>query len=428
MYGAILGDMIGAPYEFDRGNKTKDFPLFCEDSGFTDDTVMTAAVADALLNAKGKCEEEIKEELVRSMRSWGNRYPGAGYGVRFFEWLHSRDPRPYGSCGNGSAMRVSAAGWLYGTLEETRRAARLTAEVTHNHPEGIKGAEATASAIFLARTGSPKVKIKEYITTEFGYDLSRTCDEIRPGNHHDETCQKTVPEAITAFLEGDGFEDVIRTAVSLGGDCDTLACIAGSVADAFYGVSIALETECMRRLPDDINRVIERFNAARGRAPSSSDERENGNAVIENAIAAFHAESNRDTLLAVLESIRTRMHENGQLLISCFVTELPKKMPDPESIKIGDTFTTDEEIRLRLHTFRDSAGKTWFGAFTSGAERDKGEGCSVISEHIGQIFKHLRAVPEEGLVINPWGKKFMLSKELIDLILTLDRQKNRMEN
>ena len=259
MYGAILGDMIGAPYEFDMGNKTKEFSLFSPGSHFTDDSVMTVAVAQALLDTKGQDDAAVRKALTESMQKWGRKYPAAGYGARFIHWLHDEDPQPYGSYGNGSAMRVSSAGWLYDTLEATRHAARLTADVTHNHPEGIKGAEATASAIFLARSGSSKDAIKAYIIREFGYDLSRTCDEIRPAYHHVESCQQTVPEAITAFLEGADFEDVIRTAVSLGGDCDTLTCIAGSIAEAFYGVPAALIDECRIRLPEDMLEVIDRF-------------------------------------------------------------------------------------------------------------------------------------------------------------------------
>ena len=269
MYGAILGDMIGAPYEFDRGGKTKDFPLFTEKSSYTDDTIMTVAVAEALLEVQNGVQTETRDLLVRSLRKWGRKYPHAGYGVRFSRWLRSSDPQPYGSYGNGAAMRVSAAGWLYGTLAMTRRMARRTAEVTHDHPEGIKGAEATACAIFMARTGSGKEEIREYICREFGYDLSRTCGEIRPGYRHVESCQETVPEAITAFLEGTGFEDVIRTAVSLGGDCDTLTCIAGSIAEAFYGVPAALEEACKARLPEDMREVLRRFDIARGRVARS---------------------------------------------------------------------------------------------------------------------------------------------------------------
>ena len=237
MYGAILGDIIGSPYEFNRGPKSKEFPLFVEESVFTDDTVMTIAVADAFLHLPhGFTEEEARAALTASMRLYGRKYWKAGYGQRFFQWLISKNPEPYNSYGNGSAMRVSAAAWLFDDLQEVRRCARLSAEVTHNHPEGIKGAEAVAGAIYLARTGSSKEDIKRYICTQFGYDLSRTCNEIRPGYRHVESCQETVPEAITAFLEGENFEDVIRTAVSLGGDCDTLTAIAGSIAEGFYGV------------------------------------------------------------------------------------------------------------------------------------------------------------------------------------------------
>lgn len=261
MIGAILGDIIGSPYEFDRGNKTKDIPLFCKFSEFTDDTVMTIAVADAFLPVQPEMEDDtIRQRVVAKMQKYGRLYPHAGYGGRFRRWLRDRHPQPYNSWGNGSAMRVSSVGWLYNDLETVRRMARLSAEVTHNHPEGIKGAEATASAIFLARTGSTKTEIKAYIEENFHYDLSRTCDEIRPDYYHVESCQETVPEAITAFLEGESFEDVIRTAVSLGGDCDTLTCIAGSVAEAFYGVPEELKQECENRLPDDLLNVLQRFD------------------------------------------------------------------------------------------------------------------------------------------------------------------------
>lgn len=263
MYGALLGDMIGAPYEFDRGNKSKEFPLFCENSRFTDDSVMTIAVAEALLDSRFLDDDSIRAALIKSMRKWGKKYPDAGYGRKFLCWLREKNPKPYGSCGNGSAMRVSAAGWLFDTLEETREKARLTAEVTHDHPEGIKGAEATSGAIFLARTGRSKGEIRDYIVQEFGYDLSRTCDQIRPSYYHNESCQKTAPEAITAFLEGTDFEDVIRTAVSLGGDCDTLTCIAGSIAEAFYGVPAILKAECKRRLPEDMAYILGRFDISR---------------------------------------------------------------------------------------------------------------------------------------------------------------------
>ncbi len=260
MIGAILGDMVGSPYEFDRGDKTKDFIFWDPRARFTDDSVMTIAVAEALMDAgKDADEEKIKSAVVEAMQKWGHRYPDAGYGGMFRQWLHTVDPKPYGSYGNGSAMRVSAAGWLYDTMERTREVAGWTSEVTHDHPEGIKGAASTAAVIFLARNGASKDEIRRYVTDEFGYDLSRTCDEIRPVYHHVESCQETVPEAMTAFLEGEDFEDVIRTAVSLGGDCDTLTCIAGAMAQAFYGVPEEMAVECRKRLPGDILGVLERF-------------------------------------------------------------------------------------------------------------------------------------------------------------------------
>lgn len=263
MIGAILGDMIGAPYEFDRGDKTKDFPLFSWDSEFTDDTVLTAAIAEALMDARVEGvednEKEVKKLLVSSLRFWGNSYPHAGYGIGTMTWLKNQKMGPYNSYSNGSAMRVSPVGWMYDDIETTRKVARWTAEITHSHPEGVKGAESTASAIFLARKRVPKKEIREYIVREFGYDLSRTCDEIRPYYRHVEMCQYTVPEAITAFLEGEDFEDVIRTAVSLGGDSDTLTCIAGSIAEAYYEVPKFMIEEARSRLTDDIIEVLDQF-------------------------------------------------------------------------------------------------------------------------------------------------------------------------
>lgn len=261
MYGAILGDMIGSPYEFNANNyKAKDFPLFSEKSTFTDDSVMTLAVAEAFMEAGVNADDDaITKSLFRVMPEIGQRYPNCGYGGRFSMWIMLDAREPYNSYGNGSAMRVSSVAWFYNTLESVRHAARLSASVSHNHPEGLKGAEAVASAIFLARTGHSKDEIRQYTIDEFGYDLSRTCDEIRPNYRMNETCQGSVPEAITAFLEGSDFEDVVRTAVSLGGDSDTIACIAGAIAEGFYGVPDGLKQECSRRLTPDLRLILERF-------------------------------------------------------------------------------------------------------------------------------------------------------------------------
>ena len=260
VFGAAFGDVVGSPYEFDRGNKSKEFEMFNPRCRFTDDTVMTVAVAEALLDAaKEAPAEEISTKAEEAMHRWGRKYPNSGYGARFIQWLAIDNPGPYNSFGNGSAMRVSAAGWLYDTIERTREVAKATAVVSHNHPEGIKGAEAAASVIFLSRTGKDKDYIKKYVEDEFEYDLSRTCDEIRPDYYHVESCQETVPEAITAFLEGNSFEDVVRTAVSLGGDCDTLTDIAAAMAEAYYGMPEEYVDWLKTKLPDEFIKILERI-------------------------------------------------------------------------------------------------------------------------------------------------------------------------
>lgn len=263
MYGAILGDIIGSPYEW-HNLKSKDFPLFGVHSGFTDDTVMTIAIAEALLTADDNDviddEEATKRIIVNCMHKWGHKYPYAGYGGRFRQWLELNECQPYNSWGNGSAMRVSAAGWLYNDIDAVRRVARWTAEITHDHPEGVKGAEAVASAILLARSGFAKKSIREYIEAEFGYDLDRTCNEIRPLYSFDVSCQGSVPEAIIAFLDSTDFEDTVRNAVSLGGDSDTIAAIAGSIAEAYYCIPYDLMDKCEEMLPADMREVLRHFS------------------------------------------------------------------------------------------------------------------------------------------------------------------------
>lgn len=267
MYGAIIGDIVGSPFEFDRGDKTKNFDLFSPGCGFTDDTIMTIAVGEALMRVGHYAREKrIEKAVIASMQDWGKKYPNAGYGTNFMYWLREQNPEPYGSYGNGSAMRVSSVGWIYNSLKRTRAVARVTARVSHNHPEGIKGAEATASAIYMARNGYSKEAIKEYIEKEFYYNLNRRLDEIRPSYHHVESCQKTVPEAMIAFLESTDFEDAIRNAVSLGGDTDTLGAITGSIAEAFYGIPDVLIEECRKRIyEDDMRDVLNKFDYLRGK-------------------------------------------------------------------------------------------------------------------------------------------------------------------
>lgn len=252
MIGAIIGDIAGSVYEWNN-IKTKDFPLFSPGCFFTDDTVMTLAVAEGLMNGGSA------EALVQAMKKYGRMYPDAGYGGRFSSWLFSEDNAPYNSWGNGSAMRVSAAAWMFDTLSDVEQYAKISAAVTHNHPEGIKGAQATAAAIFLARKGRSKKDIKAYIESKYSYDLSRTLYEIRPDYQFNESCQKTVPEAITAFLESTDFEDAIRNAISLGGDSDTLAAITGSIAGAAYGIPEEIKQKALSILDECLLNVYQRF-------------------------------------------------------------------------------------------------------------------------------------------------------------------------
>jgi len=257
MIGAIAGDIIGSVYEW-HNIKTKSFELFDPRCKFTDDTVLTVALADALLHSRDYSE---------TMKDYYHRYPGAGYGGMFKMWAGSKDSEPYNSWGNGAAMRISPVGFAFDTLDEVLSNARDFTAVTHNHPEGIKGAQSVAAAIFLARTGSSREEIKAYVEGTFGYDLSPTCDEIRPDYEFNESCQDTVPQAFAAFLEATDFEDAMRNGISLGGDSDTLACITGGMAQAFFGpVPAKISKRVLELLDEDLRRValefVDRFPSA----------------------------------------------------------------------------------------------------------------------------------------------------------------------
>jgi ADP-ribosylglycohydrolase len=269
MLGAIAGDIIGSVHEF-GSTKTKDFPLFVARSMFTDDSVMTAAVALAILT---------KQPYALAMRTLGRAYPDAGYGGWFIGWLAEDDAPAYDSWGNGSAMRVTPVGFAFSDHAVVLAEAEQTAIVSHNHPEGVKGAQATALAVRLARDGTAREAIRSTIATRFGYDLSRTVDQIRPTYSFDVSCQGTVPEALIAFLDSTSFEDAIRNAISLGGDADTLACITGAVAEAYFeygegkgggrGISDAIRSEVAQRLDDDLMEILRTFYATYGDARGS---------------------------------------------------------------------------------------------------------------------------------------------------------------
>lgn len=417
MYGAILGDIIGSPFEFDRGDKTKDFKLFSRRSHFTDDSVMTLAVCEALLKVgQDATVKEIEDAVISSMQSWGRRYPHEGYGGYFRCWLTARHPEPYNSFGNGSAMRVSAAGWLYDSFEKTRVVAKATANVTHNHPEGIKGAEATASAIFMARNGSSKEEIKKYIENEFHYDLNRTLDEIRPSFHMDETCQKTVPEAIIAFLEARDFEDAIRNAVSLGGDTDTLGAITGSIAEAYFGISETLISECRNRINKDMRDVVDAFYSL-----VRKDDSPNTNQMIEKAIKQYYVHNDKEGMILFMNTLLNAMKQGGKFIVP-YITEnsfLSKEQIN--HINIGDTFTLDHDVKLKMETVKDASGKEWLGVFTSSNEMHKGSSGNVqINQSILSILRLALDLEEiNGIVINPFGKYMQVSKAMILLLISI---------
>lgn len=255
MLGAIIGDIVGSIYEWDN-IKTKEFELFDPRCFFTDDTVMTLAVAEGFMN---RGDGDVAFSIIQAMKKYGQLYPNAGYGGKFIKWVLTEDIEPYNSWGNGSAMRVSLVAWAFDSLSEVEHYAEISAAITHNHPEGIKGAQATAAAIFLARVGKSKDEIREYIISKYGYNLSRTLEEIRPSYRFNESCQGTVPEAIIAFLESLDFEDAIRNAISLGGDSDTLAAITGSIAEAAYGIPEGIKAKAKSFLDDNLTDVLERF-------------------------------------------------------------------------------------------------------------------------------------------------------------------------
>lgn len=263
MLGVIIGDIVGSVYEWDN-IKTKEFELFKDNCFFTDDTLMTIAVGKALYDSNGDTEK-LAAIIVPTLQQIGRPYPDAGYGGSFFRWLYSDNPKPYNSFGNGAAMRVSACGFAAQTLAEAKELSKIVTAVTHNHPEGLKGAEATTATIFLARLKKPKPEIKAYIAEHY-YPLAFTLAEIRGTYRFNETCQDTVPQAIVAFLEADGFEDAIRNANSLGGDSDTLAAITGSIAEAYYGIPENLAEKARAYLDQNLLLHVDDFYRKYGNA------------------------------------------------------------------------------------------------------------------------------------------------------------------
>lgn len=262
MWGAIIGDIVGSRFEFNSVNNRSNIELFKEYCCYTDDTVMTVAVADTLLKVEPTDEKIFKENLIKAFHRYGETYISCGFGARFFSWILNCETKPYNSLGNGSAMRVSPAGWYAKSLEEAELIAKLTAEITHDHPEGIKGAQSVAGAILLARQGKSKDKIKDYVTTKYGYNLDFSLVDLKDEKHFfDMSCQTTVPIAFKCFLDGEDFTDTVRKAILIGGDTDTIAAIAGSIAEAYFGIDNLLIEQAKKYLDKPLLNVAEKFTA-----------------------------------------------------------------------------------------------------------------------------------------------------------------------
>ena len=395
MLGAIAGDVIGSIYEHNN-LKSKEFPLFSFNSSFTDDTVMTLAVADALLRSYPLSDPaDAAFEVAESMQKWGRMFIYAGYGGMFMDWIRSPHPEPYHSLGNGSAMRVSPAAWIYrDDFEMMRAVARATAMPTHDHEEGIKGADATASAIGLALAGKGKDEIKKFIEDEFHYDLGRTLDEIRPDYKMDPTCPGSVPEAIIAFLEGDSFEDVIRGAISIGGDSDTIAAIAGSIAEAYYGIPDPIVKQVRDRLTSEQEFIVDCFEEFRtgSREKAVRDVHKAAewnlaglNKNIEAGIDMFNSSQSEETYGQVINAIQ---------------------------------YNLDWGIFCVAGEYEDSDHKKWIIAVTG--RRHMREGFEEKSRFIPikELFMQtIERTDVKGIVLNPWSRQFELSRKAIEYIL-----------
>ena len=418
MYGAIIGDIIGSRFEFDRGPWTKEFELLTDQDNWTDDSVMTIAIMEALMNAgKEAPVEEIRKECVKSMQKWGRKYPNAGYGSRFIFWVHSKNPEPYNSWGNGSAMRVSGAGWIYDTLSRTREVARATAEVSHNHPEGIKGAECTAAVMFLARTGVSKENIKEYVIKEFGYNVSKTVDELRPLHHHEESCMDALPKALISFFEGDSYEDVVRNAVSLGGDTDTIAAIAGAMADAMYGIPVGIIVKGLPYLEEDMADLCKAFQDFV--KDETTPDPYKDNRYIKMAAEDFASDRSEEKLFRLFNVLTGRMLEDGEIPMAMVDVNNAMESIDFDNLAAGDTFSLDRDMRLRIDTVTNGNGKEWIPLYTDEEELTKQPTTNIqVNMPIYDVLASgLHSDRAEGVVINPFGLGLLIPKDILQIVI-----------
>ena len=415
MIGALIGDIVGSRFEFNN-YRHKSFAFFADSCRFTDDSVMSLALCDSLL-ACGGDYSDLSARAVQSMQEVGRCYPFCGYGGRFRSWMFSVDPQPYNSWGNGSAMRVSGAGWLYDTLARTREVAKATAEVTHNHPEGIKGAECTAAVMFLARTGVSKENIKEYVVNEFGYDVSKTVDELRPLHHHEESCMDALPKALVSFFEGESYEDVVRNAVSLGGDTDTIAAIAGAMADAMYGVPAGILAKGGRYLESDMLEVCNAFHDfIKG---ETEPDRYKNNIYIKLAAETFAEDRSEQNLFRLFNVLTGRMLEDGEVPMAMVDVNGAMETLDLDHLSEGDTFTLQKDMRLRIDTVTNGNGKEWIPLYTDEEELHRRPTTNIqVNMPIYDVLASgLHSNRAEGIVINPFGLGLQVPKEFLQIVI-----------
>ncbi|MDO4499684.1 MAG: ADP-ribosylglycohydrolase family protein [Erysipelotrichaceae bacterium] len=426
MFGAIIGDVVGSRFEFRKGNIRKDFELFHKDCRFTDDTVMTVAIADALYQSYTNSVDEMQEYMIDAMRAWGKKYPHAGYGRRFKEWLKKDNPHPYYSYGNGAAMRCSFCGWIKETLDETVALAQYSAEITHNHPEGIKGAQCVAAVIFLARNGKSKQEIKEYVEEDFGYDLSKTLRELKEAERNDVSCMDALPLALTAFMEGESFEEVIRNAVWLGGDTDTIAAIAGSMAEAMYEIPMYMLENVMNYLPVDIWTTALRYTEA---VYVLEDARDPNPEYFKNIDIAYKIEDlyrnkdekdNEQYYSNIYDAIIERMAEGG--LVPVPVID-PADLFEERQIfdmTIEEYKECEETGYLALDPLNLVEDDTeWIPLFTNSKQcKNSMMSKTVISMKIEDLIKiTLEKENVSGVIVNPFGKRVFINKEVLKEIL-----------
>lgn len=426
MFGAILGDIIGSRFEFSDHEIRKDFDLFTKNNVFTDDSVMTIAIADGLIGAgKYADEKTIKEKIIKSMKYFGKLYPNAGYGSSFYYWLKEKEPKPYGSYGNGSAMRVSAVGWLYDDIERVMEVAKWTAEVSHNHPEGIKGAVCTAAVVFFARIGYGKSTIRNFVKDHFDYNIDQSLEDLRKKAKHVETCMDSLPKALVAFFAGDSYEDVIRNAISLGGDTDTLAAIAGAMAEAYYGMSEDFKEEVFNRLKDDeLIQVLKKFRKIKLEDHLyEKDMDEARNSWIAIYAERLNKSNTKEEILnnyhSIISLLIERCLDDEDVLVPCIDVNNTLDTINPEGLNKGDIFNLDKELRLKLDLVKDDDNNLFIPLYTSSEETNKQPTPNIRMNIPVKTLVEDAYNGEDimGLIINPFSDRVIINKDALKYII-----------